>query len=401
MSGPRSRWAAVLAWGLCTLTLAIFVALVTWTRDGPADGEAETEQVATLVVFGLLVVSFAVVGAVVASRVPRNAIGWLCSAMGLLPSIGAFGDEYVLSALGPDALPGAGYVAATQTLWNAFLALPALLLLLFPTGSPPGRRWRVVLITLVAAMALVVLADLVKPGTQYEGLANPLAIGALRSVLPVISGVGSALLVGAALAGFVSLVFRYRRANTEERQQLKLLAYSLALIGLGFAVAAVFESTGHPEISNAFISGSLISIPVSIGFAVLKHGLYDIDVIINRTIVYAALTAILGSAYVGLVFGLQALLAPFTSESDLAVAGSTLGVAALFRPIRNVVQGFIDRRFYRRRFDAQRTLEEFSTSLRDQVDLGELSLELESVVRETMQPTHVSLWLRPAPGGTP
>lgn len=396
MSSPRSKALSILAWSLCALTLSIFVTLLIWSREGPADGEAEPQQVAALVVYGLLVSSFAVVGAVVASRVPRNAIGWLCIAMGLLPTIGGLGDEYVLRALGPEELPGAGYVAATQTLWTAFIALPALLLLLFPTGAPPGRRWRVVLLALLAAIALLVFADLVKPGTQYKGLANPLAVGALRSVVPIMSGVGSALLLGAGLGGFLSLVFRFKRARTEERQQLKLLAYSLVVIVVGFAVAAVFESTGHPEASNAVVSASLISIPVSIGFAVLKHGLYDIDVLINRTIVYAALTAILGGAYVGLVFGFQALLAPFTADSDIAIAGSTLAVAALFRPIRNVVQGFIDRRFYRRRFDAQTTLEEFNYRLRDQVDLGELSSQLESVVRETMQPAHVSLWLKKA-----
>ena len=396
MSSHRVKPSGIIAWALCGLTLGIFATLLIWSRNGPADGEAEPQQMAALVIYGLLVLSFAVVGAVVASRVPRNPIGWLCIAMGLLPTVGGLGDEYVLRALGPEALPGAGYVAATQTLWTAFIALPALVLLLFPTGVPPGRKWRVVLIALLAAIALLVFAELVKPGTQYKGLANPLAVEALRSVAPIISGVGSALLLAAGLGGFLSLVFRFRGARTEERQQLKLLAYSLVLILLGFAIAAVLESTGQEETSNAVVSGSLISIPLSIGFAVLKHGLYDIDVIINRTIVYAALTAILGGAYVGLVFGLQFLLAPFTSESDVAVAGSTLAVAALFRPIRNLVQGFIDQRFYRRRFDAQRTLEEFNARLRDQVDLGELSSQLESVVRDTMQPTHVSLWLRKA-----
>ena len=378
------------------MTLGTFAALLIWSRNGPADGEAEPEQAVAFVVFGVLVASFSVVGAVVASRVPRNAIGWLCLAMALLPTVGVVGDEYVVRALGPEALPGAGYVAATQTLWTGFVALPALVLLLFPTGAPPGRRWRVVLVALVAAIALMVFGALLEPGTQYKGLANPFAVAALRDVAPLMTGVGSALLPVAGLGGFLSLAFRYRRARTEERQQVKLLAYSLVLIVVGFAIGAVFEVTGNEEASNAVVSASLISIPVSIGFAVLKHGLYDIDVIINRTIVYAALTAILGGAYVGLVFGLQALLAPFTSESDLAVAASTLAVAALFRPIRNVVQGFIDRRFYRRRFDTRKTLEEFNARLRDQVDLGELSSQLESVVRETMQPAHVSLWMRKA-----
>ena len=390
----RNRLPKMLAWLLFGLTVACFATILVWSRNGPGDGEAEPDQVLALIIYGLAVLSFATVGAVVASRVPRNAIGWLCLAMALLPAIGGLGDEYVLRSLGRSGLPGAGYVALTQTFWNAFIAIPGMVLLLFPTGRPPGRRWRIVVVAFITGLAFVVLADVVKPQTDYARLTNPLGVAALEEAAPIVEGIGGILILLGAVCAFVSIIFRYKRALTEERQQLKLLAYSLVVIGLGVAVGAVLDASGRVEASNAVISGSFISIPVSIGFAVLKHRLYDIDVIINRTIVYAVLTAILGGAYVGLVFAFQALLTPLTSESDLAIAGSTLAVAALFRPVRSRVQAFIDRRFYRRKVDAQRTMERFSASLRDEVDLGMLSSELTRVVRDTMQPKHVTLWLR-------
>ena len=396
----RTR-ASIAAWGLFSLTLACFATILILGRNGPGDGDGEPDQIAALIVYALVILSFATVGAVVASRVPENPIGWLCIAMALVPAVAGLGDEYVQFSLrAENHLPGIGYVAATQSLWNAFMTLPALVLLLFPTGRPPGPRWRAVVYALILGLALVLVFDLLKPATDYEGLRNPLGVESISRIASPAEDLGTSLILISVLFSFASLVFRFRRARTEERQQLKLLAYSLVVIVAGILVGVAFEASGRQEASNAAISGSLLSIPLSIGFAVLKHRLYDIDVIINRTIVYAALTAILGGAYLGLVFGLQTLLAPFTSESDLAVAGSTLAVAALFSPIRRIVQAFIDRRFYRRRFDAQRTLDEFNSKLRDQVDLGELSSQLESVVQDTMQPAHVSLWLRPDPGSS-
>jgi hypothetical protein len=391
------KWArsSLLAWSLFGLTLACFASVLIVSRDGPGDGQAETEQIIALVVFGLAVLVFVTVGAVVASRVPNNPIGWLCILMALLPAIAGLGDEYVFRALEPSSeLPGAGYVAITQTFWNSFIALPGMLLLMFPTGRPPGRRWRYVGFAIVAGLTLLVGADLVRPTTDYEGLRNPLGIEALRSATTTADHVGGLLIAAGALTSFASLLFRFARAGSEERQQLKLLAYSLALIAIGVVLGAVFEMRGNLEASNAVISGSLISIPISIGFAVLKHRLYDIDRIINRTIVYAVLTAVLGLAYLALVFVLQQALSPVTEESDLAIAASTLAVAALFGPVRRRLQSFIDRRFYRRRFDAAKTVDEFNLRLRDEVDIEHLSSRLVSVVSDTVQPAHVSLWLR-------
>ena len=394
----RSSRASIAAWALFFLTLVCFGSILFLGRNGPGDGDGESAQIVALVVYALVILSFATVGAVVASRVPDNAIGWLCIAMALVPAVAGLGDEYVAHSLRNETLlPGTGYVAATQSLWNAFITFPAMVLLLFPTGRPPGRRWRLVLYAIVVGLTMVLVVDLLKPDTDYEGLRNPLGVASVSRLISPVGDVGTGLILISAIFSFASLVFRYRRARVEERQQLKLLAYSLVVIALGIVVGVVFEISGQEEASNAAISGSLLSIPVSIGFAVLKHGLYDIDRIINRTLVYVLSTAILGGFYVGSVFGFQALLSPFTAESDLAVAGSTLAVAALFRPLRGRVQAFIDRRFYRRKFDAQRTLEDFGSTLRDEVELDALSRSLTAVVGETMQPAHVSLWLRGTP----
>jgi hypothetical protein len=193
-------------------------------------------------------------------------------------------------------------------------------------------------------------------------------------------------------------VFRFRRARAEERRQLKWLTYAAAVTGLVLLLIIVAESTigVSDELSNTLVSVSVAALPVSMGIAILRHGLFDIDVVINRTLVYGALTATLVGAYVGIVLLLQLALSPLTEESDLAIAGSTLAVAALVRPLRGRIQALVDRRFYRRRYNAARTLEGFGARLRDQVELDALGAELRAVVAETMQPAHLSLWLRKA-----
>jgi hypothetical protein len=195
-----------------------------------------------------------------------------------------------------------------------------------------------------------------------------------------------------------SVVFRFRRARGEERRQLKWLTYAAAVAGLVLLLIIVGESTVtvSDELSNTLVSVSVAALPVSMGIAILRHRLFDIDVVINRTLVYGALTATLVGAYVGIVLLLQLALSPLTEDSDLAIAGSTLAVAALFRPARARIQRTVDRRFYRHRYDAARTLAGFGARMRDQVELDSLGAELRSVVGETMQPAHVSLWLRKA-----
>jgi hypothetical protein len=223
-------------------------------------------------------------------------------------------------------------------------------------------------------------------------------IGIGAGIDPV-AALGSVAVLFAALASVASLVVRFRRSSGVERLQLKWLTYSAAIVGLVLLFVIVAEATTgvSDELSNTLVSVSIAALPVSMGVAILRHGLFDIDVVINRTLVYGALTATLVGAYVGTVLLLQLALGPLTEDSDLAIAGSTLAMAALVRPLRARIQELVDRRFYRHRYDAARTLAGFGARVRAEVELDALSGELRSVVAETMQPAHVSLWLREAP----
>ena len=223
----------------------------------------------------------------------------------------------------------------------------------------------------------------------------------IRQILDMVSFSG---LVVSLLASVASLVVRLRRSRGDERQQIKWFLTAAAVLTLIIGIAPfTFFTPGFPEWAwPVALLGSLSLIPIAAGVAILKYRLYEIDVIINRTLVYVALTAMLASAYLGIVVVLQRVLEPLTADSDIAIAGSTLAVAALFRPLRTRVQTFIDHRFYRRKYDAAATLSAFSSHLREQVDLDSLGRELVGVVGTTMQPAHASLWLRPPPeGATP
>jgi hypothetical protein len=202
------------------------------------------------------------------------------------------------------------------------------------------------------------------------------------------------------LCALAAPAVRLRRAGGVERQQLKWFVFAMGLLLLGLAAAAIGEASGFQPLGNVgwsvFIGSLILGLPLAIAVAVLRHRLFDIDVVINRTLVYVALTAILAVAYLGCVLVFQAVLSPLTPDSGLAIAASTLAVAALFRPARARIQRAVDRRFYRRRYDAQQTLEAFSARLRDELDLDALSRELRGVVGETVQPAHVTVWLRRA-----
>jgi hypothetical protein len=228
----------------------------------------------------------------------------------------------------------------------------------------------------------------------FEGIDNPAGIEAAGPALEVVGAAGFIALFAGILLGAAALVARFRRARGDERQQLKWFASAGALFALACLVALTpwfgsSDTTGQLLILLAFAA-----IPIAAGVAILKYRLYDIDLVIRRTLVYGGLTALLAGAYLAGVLLLQLALSPLTERSDLAIAGSTLAVAALFRPARARVQAAVDRRFYRRRYDAERTLESFGARLRDEVDLEALGGELRAVVSETMQPVHISLWLR-------
>ena len=351
-----------------------------------------------IVAFG----SFLPLGAFIASRRPENPIGWIMTVMGFSILLSDAMTEYAVRGLllDPGSLPGAAEVAwLAGIVGTPGIGFLSFLMLLFPTGRLPSPRWRWV--ARAAAFNLAVL---------FVGLASLWPARGARLILSeeavdqyFIPGVLNVAWMGGivfGLLGLISLIVRFRRSTGIERQQLKAMAFVASVLTFMVTLEVlVFDAVGIKDeafraVSETVLNLVVAGIPVTIALAILRYRLYDIDRVINRTLVYGTLTAILVGIYVGMVFGFQALLEPVTAESDLAVAASTLAVAALFRPIRGRVQAFIDRRFYRRRFDIQQTLEEFSNQLRDEVDLASLSSRLTFVVSETMQPAHVSLWVR-------
>ena len=348
------------------------------------------------------VASFTLVGALIVWKQPANRIGWLFAAVGLLWLTGDFASSYAYYAVvlsdnsPPFATLAAWYGEFFWLLW--LVSMFSLVPLLFPTGRSLSPRWGMVTRIVCVYLAVAVGAAMFESELDIVGsqkvLTNPIGISGFRDIESGIWAIPLFVALMAALvAGLAGVVARFRRSRGEERQQLKWFAFAATTLILEFiaqiALDAVFGY--RVPVLDAVV---VLLVPASAAVAILKYRLYDIDVVINRTLVYGALTAVLAGVYVGLVFGFQALLRPFTAESDLAIAASTLAVAALFRPVRARLQAFIDHRFYRRKFDAQQTLERFSLRLRDEVDLGNLSAELATVVGETVQPAHVSLWLR-------
>jgi hypothetical protein len=351
------------------------------------------------------------VGAVLVSRLPRNRIGWLLAIGGLVLAVsGATSGlaDYGLN-IHPGSVPGAIWFAWTsQWAWAPEIAILFILLPLFyPTGRLLSSRWRV-----AVAMAAVVLlvggiGSALSPwDPDPYPVENPLALGGTAGDLigwVVNIGVTIFVVAGGA-AACASLVVRYRRATLIERAQLKWFAVVAMITGLGGTVSIVTDLTSADaptgvvgivnEIAGFLIYGGLALLPVAIGVAVLRYRLYEIDRLISRTISWAAVTLILGGLFVALILALQALLVPVTGSNELAVAGSTLLVFALFQPLRRRVQRIVDRRFNRSRYDAERTVAAFAERLRDEVDLEQLRAEILATVSATVEPTSVSLWLR-------
>ena len=381
-----------LAW-----TLAILAGLTFATGLGLSIAAGRPQTVTTGIGAGIVIAS-AAVGGLIASRHPRNAIGWLFCGIAVAGSLMVVSNQVAESWLDGSGVPVAlGETAAWygDVSWiPAILPAATFLLLLFPDGRLPSRRWRAVALCAGLGIALLFAADSLSPGPldDYPRLANP--YGVESPVREAAEGICWLLLVVAMIGSPLSLILRFRRSGIEQRQQIKWLALAGAAATATFGVALAGYDLWGDTVANGAIMLSIALLPVAAGVAILRHRLYDIDVVINRTLVYGALTAILGAAYLGTVLLLQLALSPVTENSDLAIAGSTLAVAALFGPARSRVQTLVDRRFYRRTYDAQRTLESFAVRLRDEVALDALSVELRAVVVDTMQPAHVSLWLR-------
>jgi len=387
---PRLAWPlAALAVGLSLLGQLILVLGIGVAT--PLEDEIGLGQVGHYVAL----YAFPLVGALIATRRPENAIGWLFVAIGLCQGITLASAAYADYALfaGRATLPAgawAAWVAAGIDI--VFIIGIFMLVLLFPSGRPPSPRWRWVLAALLAGGLGLTLSTLLRTGHVFEPLPveNPAGLEGAGTLLDVVGGIGALLLVPAATVTLLGAVVRFRRSRGVERQQFKWFALAVSVLFACFLLTT-FGVLG--DVSYALIGLAFAGIPVSVGIAILRYRLYDIDRVISRALVYAALTAILGAAYVGLVLAGQAVFASFAGGGDLAIAVSTLAVAALFLPLRARVQRFVDRRFYRRRYDAQRTLEAFGARLREHVELDGLRRDLDGVVRETMQPAHVALWL--------
>jgi hypothetical protein len=350
--------------------------------------------------------SYALVGALVASRRPANPVGWLVCLYGFVISLSYFCAEYAIYALlaEPHSLP-AGEASAWLLSWllPVIIGLTVYALLLFPTGRLPGRRWWwfawlsaiwTLLAMITGAFSSGALVGVLGP------IQNPLGIEGLTNIyLTLLLFVSPPLQIAAAFSLFV----RLRRAGGIERQQIKWFAYAaVATVGggtLAYIIPSVLDTPTWFEWAGFVINVIFVpAVPVSVGIAILRYRLYDIDLLINRTLVYGSLTVLLGLVYFGSVASLQYAFRALTGHEDfpqLTIVVSTLAIAALFDPLRRRIQSFIDRRFYRRKYDAAKTLEGFTARLRDETDLDNLNEELLTVVRETIQPEHLSLWLRP------
>jgi hypothetical protein len=409
------RAAAWLAWSLAGITFAVFVATIPlWFlargADLPSSWRADV-GVGGLV-GGAFFLAFPLVGALIASKRPKNAVGWLCLAVGALWALSGVFDYYgYYGAATPGSVPFPVVAAGiSDWIWvPAVGLLGTYVLLLFPDGRLPSKRWRPLAWLSGAVILLLSVGVMLAPGPldNLGGVRNPFGIEG-ADWLTVAAFVLLPLLPLCMLASALSLVLRYRRSGGEERQQIKWIAFAASVVVVVYAIAMIASFAFPAEswttagsvwwlnlLTYAVLS-SFTLVPIAVGIAVLKYRLYEIDIIINRALVYLSLTATLVALYLGGVVLLQRLFVLLTGQrSTLAVVASTLLIAALFNPMRHRIQAFIDRRFYRRKYDAAKTLESFSAKLRDETDLDALSDNLVVAVRETMQPARVSLWLRP------
>jgi uncharacterized membrane protein YfcA len=349
---------------------------------------------------------FAAIGAVIIGRRPERVMGWIFSAAGLLWCAGALSDEYATYTYvtNPGSLPG-GVVALWfgEWYWLAFINVAFVLtLFLFPTGRLPSGRWRIVFWPSVGSAIILTAFAMLERELQLAGhrvtVLNPIGLlpvddvetGALGSVLLVLT-------LLSALGALSCLIVRFRRSQGDERQQLKWFTYAGALVIVGWSALGVLDATGlRFDFGYAVL---LYLLPAAAGIALLKYRLYDIDRVINKTLVYGAVTTILLLGYGGGVLLVQAVL-PIPDDSPAAVAASTLAMAALFGPLRARVQVLVDRRFYRAHYDAEQALSRFSGDLRNETNLESLTTNLLDVVSDTVQPAHVSVWLLPAAAGS-
>jgi hypothetical protein len=399
---PRlARWQAVGVWLVWAIALGANLGGLEALPGGVANAIVVAVSTA-------LILSTVTVGAVLATRLPHHVVGWLLLAGGLSLAIsvgaGALAD-YGLNVR-PGSVPGAVWFAIVSgATGGTFIGLVGgFVPLYFPTGRLLSSRWRVVVLLAIVPTLSPVITNAFGPfsaGTYPASVSNPLALGGLGGQLvALLSTVSGALGVVALILVIASLVVRYRRASGIERAQLKWFAYvGLVVVPTLLLAIVTGGATSGPLAVINYIAwvvaiGGLALLPIAIGIAVLRYRLYEIDRLISRTISWAAITVLIAGLFVGFILALQAILAPLTGSSTIAVAGSTLIVATLFAPIRRRVQGLVDRHFNRTRYDAERTVAAFAERLRDEVDLEALRAEILATVSAAVEPSSVSLWLR-------
>ncbi len=416
------RIASWLAWslaGLCLIMAVATIVLSVLAQSVHSPGNWDTGSgVGDSLIFASFL-AFPIVGALLASRRSRNPIGWICLISGLLWMLIIVSEGYSAYGLAvPDSVP---FPVTINALLYAWLWVPTVgligiyLIMLFPDGKLPSRRWRPFAWFAGAVIVLESVIVFLTPG-PLEGMGgarNPFGLEGYPWLVPT-GWIVLLLIPVCMLASAASLVLRFRRSGGEERQQIKWIAFAASFMGsmyllimgaglINWLVSApgVQSDLGTETLWGAILEDvmllSFAAIPVSIGFAILRYRLFDIDVVINRALVYGSLTASLALVYIGCVVTLQLTFVFLTGEgSQLTIVASTLAIAALFNPLRRRIQVLVDRRFYRNKYDAAKTLEEFGVRLREEVDLDDLKGDLTGVVRETVQPTHVYLWMAPA-----
>lgn len=362
-----------------------------------------------LATYSLVVAFFAfpTIGAIIISRRPSNTVGWLFCLIGIGTAYTSFDAAVVAAALAnhTDTSLLVGIVDALGNLiWGLNISMGLLLLMLFPNGKLPSRRWRPLLWLTIALIVLDAIATIFKPGAlESDGrVRNPLGITGVGDVLAAIDNVAHLFMPVLALAAVISLVVRFVKSRDAQRQQIKWFVYGVLMMVVIIVLSALFI----PEtswLSNVTFALGFLMLPLGAGIGVLRYKLFDIDIIINRTLVYGLLTVILAGIYFGGVVGAQSLFNVITrrtvsslstGQSPVLIVVTTLLIAALFQPLRRRLQQFIDHRFYRSRYDAKKTLDRFGASLRSEVELAHLTNSLLETVDQTMRPAHTSLWLR-------
>jgi hypothetical protein len=398
------RAARVISWVVLPVAVVLMLGRIYFSALNRAADVPLAAAIVVSTLLELVVLGFIALGLLVAYRRPRNPVGWIIAGASLTALASDLVESYGVYALitDPGSIPG-GEVMAWVSNWMfipVIFAAPSMLFLLFPDGNLLSRRWRpvfwIVILSTCAAMTSSILQP-VMSDAPFDGVVNPLVADPPRALLAPLSYIGWPGMAASFLVAALAMILRLRRSRGAERQQLKWLAAAAAVLPLASAAGVASYYLGYESIAGLLAACSILPIFLAAGYAVLRYRLYDIDVIVNRTLVYGTLTVILALVYFGSIVVLQRTFVFLAGGgSQLTIVASTLAIAALFNPLRRRLQSFVDHRFYRQKYDARQTLEAFSIKLREETDLDGLSAELLAVASDTMRPEHASLWLRPS-----